>query len=56
MRMQRLNVSNKTKLYNPSQYENRSKDIVGHVKINKKIGTISMMTQKISTVQIMIKM
>ena len=43
-------------LYNPSKYENRSKDIVDHVKINKKIGAISMMTQKISAVQIMIKM
>ena len=55
MRIQRLNVSNKTELYNPSQYENRSKDIADHVKINKKIGAISMMTQKVSVVQIMIE-
>ena len=42
-------------LYNPSKYENRSKDIADHVNINKKIGAISMMTQRISTVQIMIE-
>ena len=42
-------------LYNPSKYENRSKDIADHVKINKKIGAISMMTQRISAVQIMIE-
>ena len=56
MRMQRLNVSNKTELYNPSQYENQIKDIADHVKINKKISAICIMTQKILTVQIMIKM
>jgi hypothetical protein len=56
MRIQRLNVFNKTKLYNASQYENRSKDIADHVKINKKIGAISMVTQKVSAVQVMIEM
>ena len=38
MWIQRLNVFNKTELYNPSQYENQTKDIADHVKINKKIG------------------
>ena len=56
MRIQRLNVFNKTELYNPSKYENRSKDIADHVKINKKIGAICIMTQKVLAVQIMIKM
>ena len=41
-------------LYNPLKYENRSKDIADHVKMNKKLGAISMMIQKISAVQIMI--
>ena len=36
----------KTELYNPSKYENRSKDNADHVKINKKIGAICIMTQR----------
>ena len=56
MRIQRLNVFNKTELYNPSNYENRSKDIVDHVKINKKISAICIVTSKISAVEKMIEM
>jgi len=56
MRIQRLNVFNKTELFNPSKYEKRSKDIADHVKINKKIGAICIMTRKILAVQITIEM
>jgi hypothetical protein len=56
MRIQRLNVSNKTELYNPSQYEKRSRDIADHVKTNKKIGAKCIVTQKILAVEKMIEM
>ena len=56
MRIQRLNVFNKTELYNPSQYENQTKDIADHVKINKKIGAIFIMAQKVLVVHMMIEM
>ena len=56
MWIQRLNVFNKTELYNPSKYENRTKDIADHVKINKKISAICIVTSKISAVEKMIEM
>jgi hypothetical protein len=56
MRIQRLNVSNKTELYNPSQYEKRSSDIADHAKTNKKIGAKCIVTKKILVVEKMIEM
>ena len=56
LRIQRLNIFNKTGLYNPSKCEKWSKDIADHVRINKKIGAICIMTQKVLAVQIMIEM
>ena len=55
MWIQRLNVFNKNELYNPSKYENRTKDIADHVKINKKISAICIVTSKISAVEKMIE-
>ena len=44
-------------LYNPSKYEDRSKDIADHVKSQtKRISAIFIMAQKVSAVHMMIEM